>query len=66
MLIQNGPLSIHEILERYNTSWHHGLTMQQLTNILSGDPRFEKTDDLVMVVSVLGNKYQSTVWRAAV
>ena len=61
MLSEHGDMSIHEILDTYNDSWKHGLTMPQLSNILSGDPRFEKSDEHVMVCSIIGNRYKTTV-----
>jgi len=65
MLSNNGDMSIHEILDEYNDNWKHGLTMPQLSNILSGDPRFEKSSEKQIVCSMLGNKYKTTIWRVS-
>tara|TARA_B100000579_G_scaffold426027_1_gene432641 strand:- start:560 stop:829 length:270 start_codon:yes stop_codon:yes gene_type:complete len=63
MLGVHGPLSIHMILERYNTTWSgNGITMSELTGILSRDKRFKK-DGWLEIIGFSGQKCKSTIWK---
>lgn len=64
-LADRGEAPFHHIKEHINTTTRHGTTSSELSNLLSKDPRFERTDATDITIGWVSH-WRISSWRLAV
>lgn len=60
-LVEIGPANTHEIFQHVNDRLRHGCVMNQLSNVLARDMRFEKTG--MQRIDTAYGRHNVCIWR---